>query len=294
MSAAGGRGRIATRVAGMAVGVAVVALLTGCLGPAGEAIGGLGWPEGGITDQSQRMYDLWVGAVIAALVVGFVVWGLIFWCVVRYRKRGEELPPQTRFNLPMEVLYTVTPFLVIAVLFYHTVVVQTDVEFTSPDPDVVVEVNAFKWNWQFNYQDGVGPGADTVASTVGSSAEVAVLVLPTGQTIRFELTSQDVVHSFWVPELLFKRDVIPGIEDNVFEVSIRPGNEGAYVGRCAELCGTYHSMMTFELRAVEQDRYQRYLAALQGGLSQVEALRSIGEATEATTTQPFDTRRSQG
>ncbi|HEY8472513.1 MAG TPA: cytochrome c oxidase subunit II [Natronosporangium sp.] len=268
-------------------------LLGGCLRDLGDSVDGLGWPEGGITDQSERMYDMWLGSVAAALLVGLLVWGLIFWCVVRYRKRGEELPPQTRYNLPIEVLYTIVPFLVVAVLFYYTVVIQNEVGAVEDNPDVTVEVVAFKWNWQFNYQDGPGPEANTLASTVGSSDEIPVLVVPTGQVVRFELTSQDVVHSFWVPELLFKRDVFPG-EDlrNVFEVTFQVDKEGHYVGRCAELCGTYHSMMTFELRAVSPETYQDYVAALQSGMSQAEALQSIGQEPYATTTSPFETRQS--
>jgi cytochrome c oxidase subunit 2 len=239
------------------------------------------------------MYDMWIGATIAALVVGFLVWGLIFWCVVRYRKRGDALPVQTRYNLPMEVLYTLAPFLVVAVLFYHTAVIQAEAQRHSPAPDHVVEVVAFKWNWQFNYRDGIGPEANTVASTSGSSTQVPVLVLPTDQRIRFELQGRDVIHSFWVPELLFKRDVFPGSIRNTFEVLIQVDKEGAYVGRCAELCGTYHSMMSFELRAVSLDRYQRYLTVLAGGASQPQALASIGEAPAAITTEPFDTRRGR-
>jgi len=279
----------------VAAGAAVVTLLSGCLREVGDAFGGFGWPQGGITDQSQRMYDMWIGSVIAALVVGFFVWGLIFWCVIRYRKRGEELPVQTRYNLPMEVLYTIAPFLVVAVLFYYTAVIQHEVEQTSENPDVVVEVVAFKWNWQFNYQDGMGPDAETIASTVGTSDQIPVLVLPTGRTIRFELTATDVVHSFWVPELLFKRDVFPGEGlRNVFEVTIQVDKEGHYVGRCAELCGTYHSMMNFELRAVSPEVYEQYLAALQSGMSQPEALQATGQEPFATTTEPFETRRVRG
>jgi cytochrome c oxidase subunit II len=286
------KGRPVARVLGLGVaGAALVTLLSGCLAEIGDTFGGFGWPQGGITDQSQRMYDMWIGSTIAALLVGFLVWGLIFWCVVRYRKRGEELPPQTRFNLPMEVLYTVAPFLVIAVLFYYTAVIQTEVNELSSQPDEVVEVVAFKWNWQFNYRDGLGEDANTIASTTGSSSEIPVLVLPTGRSVRFELHARDVIHSFWVPELLFKRDVFPGNVRNEFEVTIQVDKEGAYVGRCAELCGAYHSMMNFELRAVSPDAYDQYVAALQDGLSQSEALAAIGEEPFAVTTVPFDTRR---
>jgi len=280
----------AVRAAGLgAVGVALVALLAGC--GVGDAFDGFGWPKGGITPQAQRMYDLWIGSVVAALVVGFFVWGLIFWCVVRYRKKGDELPAQTRFNLPIELIYTVVPFLVIAVLFYYTAVVQTDVSRLSRNPDVRVEVVAFQWNWEFRYLDAPGSGGQPV-STLGTSDSIPVLVLPVGRRIRFEEISKDVIHSFWVPELLFKRDVFPGeIARNVFEVTI--DREGAYVGRCAELCGSYHSMMNFELRAVSPEEYQRFIAAKQAGRSTPEALQMIGESPLATTTQPFDTKRVQ-
>lgn len=288
------KGRAVRRGLGLGVaGTAMATLLSGCLRDVGAAFGGFGWPQGGITDQSERMYEMWIGSTIAALLVGFLVWGLIFWCVVRYRKRGEQLPAQTRYNLPMEVLYTIAPFLVIAVLFYHTAVIQTDVERTSADPDVVVEVVAFKWNWQFNYRDGMGVEANTVASTTGTTEQVPVLVLPTGESVRFELASQDVIHSFWVPELLFKRDVFPGNVRNEFEVTIKVDRQGHYVGRCAELCGTYHSMMNFELRAVTPVEYEQYVAALGAGVSQSEALTSIGQDPLATTTEAFDTRRGR-
>jgi len=245
-----------------------------------------GWPEG-ITPQAERMYDMWVGSVIAALVVGVFVWGLIFWCVVRYRKRGSELPPQTRYNLPLEILYTVAPFLVIAVLFYYTAIIQSYVDETSEDPDVTVEVVGFQWNWEFIYTGTEGPDGEPI-STLGTDDYIPVLVLPANRTVQFIETSPDVIHSFWVPELLFKRDVIPGYE-NRFEVTLQ--EEGAYVGRCAELCGTYHAQMNFELRVVSWEEYQQFLELRAEGASTPEALEAIGEEPYAVTTRPFDTER---
>ena len=284
----------AVRLARLGVGaVASLVLLTGCsVEGFGDAFGHFGWPGKGITHEAHRMYDLWIAAVIAALAVGFFVWGLIFWCVIRYRKRGDELPVQTRFNMPMETLYTVTPVLIVAVLFYYTAIVQTRVDELTDDPDQVVEVVAFKWNWQFNYRDGVGEEAATVASTLGTDDQIPLLVLPTGQKIRFEETSRDVIHSFWVPELLFKRDVFPGNVRNKFEVTL--DTEGRYVGRCAELCGTYHAFMQFELVVVSPDRFDQFLAAKRGGASTADAMGAIGFTGDqrfATTTRPFDTRR---
>ena len=267
--------------------VLTTALLSGC---SGEKWFSLGWPVDGITDRSKRMYDLWVGSVVAALIIGAIVWGLIFWCVIRYRKRGDELPAQTRYNLPLELLYTIVPFLIISVLFYYTVIVQTAVDKEPANPDVTVDVIAFKWNWEFSYRDAKGPDNKPV-TTIGTSDYIPVLVLPTHKTIRFAEQAQDVIHSFWVPDLLFKRDVFPGNVKNSFAVTI--DQEGAYVGRCAELCGTYHSMMNFELRAVGFDEYQRFLAAKQKGLSTPEALREAGDPHPyAITTHPFNTDRT--
>jgi cytochrome c oxidase subunit 2 len=255
-----------------------------------------GWPEG-ITDEAHRMHDLWIGSTIAALVVGIAVWILIAYAAIRYRKRkgsDEELPRQTAYNLPLEVVYTIIPFVIIAILFFFTVSTQNRVMQRSDDPDVTVAVNAFKWNWQFVYPDTTGANGGEPVSTVGSTNEIPILVVPTNETIRFELASADVIHSFWVPEFLFKLDVIPGNEngrDNVFEVTVR--EEGAYVGRCAELCGTYHAYMNFEVRAVSGDDYDAYLAAREEGLDTFDALVSIGQPGAATTTTPFQPERQQ-
>ncbi|SDZ05798.1 cytochrome c oxidase subunit 2 [Micromonospora pattaloongensis] len=278
----------AGRLAGLGVsGAVLLTLLAGC--DVGRTFHGFGWPQHGITEQSEKMYDLWIASTIAALAVGVFVWGLIFWCIIRYRRRGDTLPVQTRFNMPMEFLYTITPILIISVLFYYTAVVQNGVDKLSKNPDVNVEVVAFKWNWQFNYRDGKGPEANTVASTLGTTDLIPVLVVPTGKTIRFEQISRDVIHSFWVPELLFKRDVFPGKTRNVFEVTVT--SPGSYVGRCAELCGTYHSMMNFELRAVTPDKFDQFLAAKRAGKSTQDALIAIGQSPTATTTDPFQTKR---
>jgi cytochrome c oxidase subunit 2 len=255
-----------------------------------------GWPVG-ITDEAHRMHDLWIGSTVAALVVGIAVWALIAYAAIRYRKRkgsDDELPRQTAYNLPLEVVYTIIPFVIIAVLFFFTVSTQNRVLQRSDNPDVTVAVNAFKWNWQFVYPETTDANGGQPVSTVGTSTEIPILVVPTGQTIRFELASADVIHSFWVPEFLFKLDVIPGNEngrDNVFQVTVR--QEGAYVGRCAELCGTYHAFMNFEVRSVSPQNFQSYLKARESGKSTYDALASIGQPGAATTTQPFGLERQQ-
>jgi cytochrome c oxidase subunit 2 len=277
------RGNRLARLA--ALGLLGVLTLTGCQIPNNE-FWRFGWPEG-VTEQGTHMRELWTGSVIAALIVGFLVWGLILYSVVRHRKRSDELPKQTAYNLPLEIVYTIVPFIIIAALFFYTVVVQNKVLEKSAHPDETIAVNAFKWNWQFVYPETTGPDGQPV-NTVGSTSEIPILVLPTDRKIRFEVASADVIHSFWVPEFLFKLDVIPGNEngrDNVFQVTVR--KEGAYVGRCAELCGTYHAFMNFEVRAVSGADYDAYLAAREKGMTTFQALESIGQPGKATTTSTF-------
>ena len=274
-----------------ALGLLGVATLTGCTTP-DSTFWRFGWPDG-ITKQSQDMRQLWTWSVIAALIIGVIVWILILWPVVMHRKRGDELPRQTAYNLPLEIVYTILPFLIIAALFFFTVVVQDKVQKRSDHPDQTVAVRAFKWNWEFSYPDTKGPDGEAV-STVGNTEEIPILVLPTNRTVRFEVSSADVIHSFWVPEFLFKLDVIPGNENgrnNVFEVTVN--KEGSYVGRCAELCGTYHAFMNFEVRAVSGNDYDAYLRAREQGQSTAQALESIGQPGQATTTHPFDLAKEE-
>ncbi len=285
------RGSRLARVA--ALGLLGVLVLSGC--DLNNEFWRFGFPEG-VTEESVPVRQLWTGSVIAALIVGFIVWGLIIWSVVFHRKKGDELPRQTAYNLPLEIAYSIFPFLIIAGLFFFTVVVQNDVQERSDDPDTTIAVNAFKWNWQFVYPETTGDDGEPV-NTVGSTDEIPILVMPVDQDVRFEVASADVIHSFWVPEFLFKLDVIPGNEngrDNVFEVTVR--EEGAYVGRCAELCGSYHAFMQFELVVVSPERFDQFLQAKQGGASTADAMGAIGFSGDeryATTTRPLDTRRQQ-
>ncbi|MFC0039260.1 cytochrome c oxidase subunit II [Actinomadura rayongensis] len=231
---------------------------TGCSGEASR----LGMPEP-ISDQAERMLKLWQGSWIAAFSVGAVVWGLIIWAVLFHRKRSEDLPPQVRYNLPIEILYTAVPFVIIGVLFFYTARDENYVEKTTKNPQVTVDVTAFQWSWQFDYKEKVGGQEQTVASVVGTpvnpngpAPRKPVLTIPTGETVRVRLHSNDVIHSFWVPALLYKKDVMPGFT-NEFEFTAK--KTGTYEGRCAELCGVDHSRMLFQLRVVTPAQYQSYI-----------------------------------
>ena len=300
--------RRTTRRAGLAALLALsTVLVSGC---SSEEVLRFGWPEG-ITPQAESMRQLWTWSCIAALSVGILVWGLMFWTITFHRKKAgsPEFPRQTQYNLPLEVVYTVIPFIAIAVLFYFTVITQNKVTDIQANPDVKVDVTAFQWNWEFAYPDVKATDGQPV-STIGSSTEIPILVLPTGKRIQFKLESKDVVHSFWIPEFLFKRDVFPYPDKNdtqkIFQVS-SIDREGAFVGRCAEMCGTYHSAMNFELRALSPELYQGYVALRQKSnpttgapYSTAEALGELGKANPScaqlcspvsTSTIPFNTKR---
>jgi cytochrome c oxidase subunit II len=208
-----------------------------------------------ITTEGNRILSLWQGSWIAALFVGCLVWGLIIWCIIVYRKRGEGAAPQLAFNLPIEILYTIVPVIFVGVLFYFTARDETAIDKLSPHPDVTVEVVGFQWDWQFNYLSSADDAtATTIASVTGDNAHgsPATLELPAGESVRFKLVSPDVIHAFWVPQFLFKRDVIPG-RTNEFEVHIDANKAGnTYQGRCTEFCGLNHDQMIFHLKVVDK------------------------------------------
>jgi cytochrome c oxidase subunit II len=247
--------RLVSRAAALAV------LLTSVAGCTSNAFTRLGMPKP-ITTQGKVALGLWQGSWITAWAVGALVWGLIIWTVIVFRKRSDELPPQVRYNLPIEVLYTVVPFIMVAVLFYFTARDENYIDNLSPRPDVVVNVTGFQWSWEFQYPDlgnvqVIGHPVDIsqIASYSGPQ-----LVLPVGETVRLNLTSPDVIHSFWVPAFLFKRDVIPG-HPNHFEITTT--TTGTFAGRCSELCGLYHDEMLFTVKVVSQAQFKQFIAAQQ-------------------------------
>jgi cytochrome c oxidase subunit II len=256
------------------------------------------------------MRHLWTWSGIAALVVGVITWGAMFWAMIFHRKRKDSdpgiVPRQTQYNLPVELIFTVVPAVIVAVLFGFTVSVQNYVEVDPPNPDLKVDVTAFQWQWKFAYTGSNGADGQPI-STLGTSDTIPLLVLPTGQSIEFTQHSNDVIHSFWIPEFLFKRDVFPlpnvNDQDNTWTID-RIDREGAFVGRCAELCGSYHSQMNFEVRALSKDKFDQWLQLRSQTNPQTGAPYTAGEALGALncgqlctptayTTYPFTTNRTQ-
>lgn len=258
------------RVARWAVPLAAVALLvSGCSGDGKR----LAMPEPA-SEQGEHVLQLWQGAWIAAFGTGAVVWGLILFVVFRYRRRSEdEIPVQTRYNLPLEIFYTIAPVMMVVVFFSNTVATQNKVLEDGPDnqPTNIIEVTGQQWSWTFNY--GVGEldlSADedrfddkfAYSSYVhegGTGSYIPELWLPVGETTRFNLHSPDVIHNFGVPSFLMKMDVVPG---RVNHYVIKPTREGTFKGGCYELCGLYHSRMLFTVKVVSRAEYDAHLESL--------------------------------
>lgn len=239
----------------------------------------------GASDKSPEATLFWQWTWVAAMVVGVLVWGLIIFSVIRYRRRSDdEVPVQTRYNLPMEILYTIAPVIVVVVFFKFIVDVQTEENKQVSNPDHVVKVVGQQWSWTFNYYNDQALGGSTSVFEAGTPAQLPTLYLPVGESVRFELSSPDVIHDFWVPAFTYKMDVIPGRNNSW---SMTPTRKGTYAGKCAELCGTYHSRMLFNVKVVTHDQFVAELKKLQ-------AEGNVGLAlggSEATTQDGLDSNK---
>lgn len=226
----------------------------------------LGWlpTEPGLTDNVDSVIGLWVNSWIVLLLVGVVTWGLILWAMIAYRRRKGQtgLPVQLRYNMPVEIFYTVVPLILVLGFFVSTVRVQVPLE-DQETPDLTVQVYAKQWAWSFVYADDnvyyQGIQAQENPDGTVNNEQLPRLVLPVDQTVRFEITSRDVIHSFWIIEFLYKKDAIPGKWNYM---TVTPQEIGTYRGKCAELCGQYHSLMLFEVDVVSQEDYDAYIQSL--------------------------------
>jgi cytochrome c oxidase subunit II len=235
----------------------VIATATGC---SSQDLPRLGLPNPA-TKEAPIVLRMWQGSWIAALAVGALVWGLILWSVYFHRRSRTkvEVPSQTRYNVPIEALYTAVPIIIVSVLFYFTARDESRLLETSKKPDHTINVVGFQWSWAFNYEnDETGKNPQGVYE-VGSPSQPPTLYLAKDQTVLFKLTSRDVIHDFWPVNFLMKMDVVPGVV-NKFQVT--PTAYGTFRGKCAELCGVDHSRMLFNIKVVSPADYQKHLDKL--------------------------------
>ena len=203
------------------------------------------------TKQGEEFESLFTIFVVIAAIVVLGIWGAVAWCVIRFRRKpDEDTPPNQGGDRPrLEIGLMLGPLLIVAVLFALSVVGERRINERSDEPDLVVEVVGYRWDWQFTY-------AESGVEITPSPGERPVLVLPVDRTIRFELETHDVIHSFWVPEFGTKQDLIPRV-DNQIDIDIT--EPGTWTGRCAEYCGLDHGDMDFEVQAIPADEFDAWL-----------------------------------
>ena len=236
--------------------VVLAAALSGC--STDSQLERVGMPEI-VTVQGEHILQLWQGAWIAALATGVITWALIIGVPIWFRRRSDdEVPVQTRYNLPIEIFYTIFPVIMVIAFFSHTVRVQNVALEIVDDPDVVVEVVGQKWSWTFNYPDTEAAGGKNVFVS-GTGEDIPQLVIPVDKTVEFDLYSPDVIHNFGIPAFAMRMDVVPG-NNNRYQVT--PTETGTYDGKCYELCGAYHSRMLFTVKVVTEAEYEAYLEKL--------------------------------
>jgi cytochrome c oxidase subunit 2 len=264
------------RAAFLAAGLALLTLvLAGC-----SAL----YPPDPATEQARDirgLYDL----LFAVMAVIFVfVEGLIVWSVIRYRRRSDALPPQTHGNNVLEILWTLIPTVIVVATFVLSWGALNKVDAKSANPDVTIDVTGFQWQWTFEYKDyGL--------SYTGIGDQGPVMWMPVGETVHIRLHSNDVIHSFYVADFLFKRDVIPGQVNN-FDVKV--DREGAFTGQCAQLCGLGHNEMVFSVNAVTPDQFRAWVQQEQAKAQQTTAPPPGGQPSGSTlklsahTTTSFD------
>jgi len=249
------------RWAALPLAATLILVLTGC--SSYEFSRGFLPGEPGVTNHTDMIVNFWNGSWIVLWAVGLIAWGLMFYAVIVYRRRkgDSSLPEQMRYNNPIEALFTVVPLVMVIGFFAFTADTMAKIE-QPVDSELHVQVIGKQWSWDFNYTDnmvyetGIQSQFD---GELGSEAALPTLYLPVNTSVEIELTSRDVVHSFWVIDFLYKKDTFPGKTNYMY---VTPQREGTYKGKCAELCGEYHSMMLFNVKVVSRAEFDTQMAAL--------------------------------
>ena len=283
-----------------AVGTTALLVLTGCSAEVQR-----GWYPGtrDTTNYNAQLTDLWVNSWIAAMVVGLLAWGAMIWCMVAYRRRKNDqgFPKQTAYNVPLETMFTAIPILMVFTLWGFTDRVQTEVDRPVDDSPLTVTVYGKQWSWDFNYSYEQENGEVIEAHYSGIQAQLdgtegvrdtlPVLYLPNDVPVHFELKSRDVAHSFWIPQFLQKRDMVPGKTNHLY---LTPQELGSYDGKCAELCGESHSEMLFNVEVVDEAEFVQRLEEMEPGQVGEEYSRNPNNNPDGARTMERDLQTPRG
>lgn len=248
----------------------------------------------GVTDISQQVYDLHMYVLWICVIIGALVFGVMFWSIWKHRKSKGAKPAQFHHSTTAEVVWTIIPVFILVGMAIPATRTLIAMEDTS-DPDLTIKITGYQWKWKYDYlEDEVSffsnlhPASRAAVYDDPSQAENYLLevdnpmVVPTDKKVRFLITADDVIHAWWVPELGWKKDAIPGF---VNEMWTRIPEPGVYRGQCAELCGKDHGFMPVVVVAKSEEDYQQWVAEqknLQGAAGQ-DRLASEAQPTPTET-----------
>ena len=218
------------------------------------------------------MHELWVLTYWFAVPIGVLVIGLIVWCLIRYRKKpgSDRKAKQFQYHVPLEITYTVIPFVIVAIIFAAVYKTEDRVDHNTQPAPVHVLVNGFQWGWSFQYTQVQGDtnsihpnfqidGSAAYEQNISNDNNLPTLVLPVGETVQFRLQSLDVNHSFYIPETLMKRDLIGGI-NNIIDMNFTTTTPAGHpwIGECTQFCGTYHPYMRFQVEVLPVAQFNQW------------------------------------
>ena len=252
----------------LGLAVALLGLLAGCANVPHSTV----LPK---TDAARKIQDLYVFVFWLSVVVFIGVQGGLLWVLWRFRARpGHELPEQTHGNTTLEITWTILPAVVLVIMAVPTIqtifALETDPE-TSPDgnPPLVIDVTGKQWWWEFRY-----PQYQLANGEVLTTANE--IVIPTGRTVSLRITSDNVIHSFWVQQLTGKIDAIPNHDNHLWFTAEEPGQ---YFGQCAEYCGIQHAQMRMNVIAMTPTDYQAWIARTSKPAELPDDIATIGPET---------------
>lgn len=223
------------------------------------------------TVEAREVFWLYNVVLVMGGIVFVGVEGFIVYSIFRYRRRDDRLPTQVHGNNLVELIWTAIPTVIVLILFVLSTITLNSISARSDDPGVTIEVEGEQFAWTFRYLDADGDPSNDVTVT-GSFAAPTTMAVPVGEPTRLILRSNDVIHSFFVPAFLVKRDVVPTGDRPPNELEFTVSEAGTYGGQCAEFCGNLHASMTFSVQAMSRPDFDAWIAALRAGQTPAPSL----------------------
>lgn len=260
----------------------VLSLMSGIAMAAGDEVSDINM-DPGVTAIGHAVYDLHMVILIICVIIGVLVFGVMFYSIIYHRKSRGVIPATFHESTKVEIAWTVVPFIILIAMAVPATTTLLNI-YDNDKAELDIVVTGYQWKWKYEYLNEDGNNVSFFSNLRTPQTEIhnseskgehyllevdEPLVLPVDTKVRFLVTANDVIHSWWVPMLSVKRDAIPGF---INEVSSRPMKEGIYRGQCAELCGKNHGFMPIVVNVVSKEEYAKWLGEKQAEAAQIKEL----------------------